>query len=367
MVRLLRSALLVLGIAVVLGLLAFGPQLVSHLFAAKKANDPALATVARRSFPVVATANGILLPQQEMDTNFATAGQIKEIDVQVGSQVTLGQVLAKLDDSAQQATLRGAQLAVGYAQQALAEANAGTSKQSITTAQLQLANANLQLQRARDDLAKTVLTAPESASVLQINNQVGENVSAGGTHSGGVPMQLPGSGVTQNPFIVLGNGTSFDVGAAFGQGDAAQIKPGQTGTVTFDAVPGLALPVHVASIASVATQVNGVPQFGATVTLDENDPRLRSGMTASVNVTIAQADNVLAVPNQAVYTSENGPHVDVWYRGGAVPTAVTLGLTGDQLTEVTSGLTEGQQVLLPGPQGLPTSPPQATSAASPSP
>ena len=76
---------------------------------------------------------------------------------------------------------------------------------------------------------------------------------------------------------------------------------------------------------------------------------------------------MLAVPNQAVYTFEEGPHVDVWFHGGAVPTAVTLGLTGDRLTEVTSGLAQGQQVLLPGPQGLPTPPPHSGSAVSPTP
>jgi macrolide-specific efflux system membrane fusion protein len=366
MVRFLRSALLVVGVAAVLGVLAFGPQLVSHFFTTKKAVDPALATVARSSFPVIATASGIVLPQSEMDVNFAVAGQIREIDVQLGTKVSRGQVLAKLDDTNQQAALQGALVAVSYAQVALGQAEAGTSKQSITTAQLQLANANLQLQRARGDEARTVLTAPETATVLQINNQIGENVSAGGTHAG-AGVQLPGTGTGQNPFLVLGNGTSFVVEASFSQGDAAQIKGGLSGTVVFDAIPGLGLPVHVASIASVANQVNGVPQFDASVTLDQNDPRLRTGMTATVNVTVAQASNVLAVPNQAVYTFQNGPHVDVWFRGGAVPTAVTLGLTGDQLTEVTSGLSAGQQVLLPGPQGLPTPAAHPGSAASPSP
>ena len=135
-----------------------------------------------------------------------------------------------------------------------------------------------------------------------------------------------------------------------------EISPKIDGPASFDALPGLSLSVHLASVATVASQVNGVPEFAASVVLDQADPRLRSGMTATVSITIAQASNVLAVPNQAVYTVDNAAHVDVWFHGAAVPTPIVIGKVGDQLTEITSGLSAGQQVLLPGPQGLPTPP-----------
>jgi macrolide-specific efflux system membrane fusion protein len=355
----LRTTLLVVGVIVVLALVAFGPQLVSH-FTAQKATGPALATVARHSFPVVSTASGALQPKSALDVNFAISGQVTDIVVQTGATVSRGQLLAKLDDTVQQAELQGAQAAVAFAQSALDAAENGTSKGSIAAAQLQLAYANSQLQRAKADEARTLLTAPAAGTVLQINAQVGENVGAGGTHASNAPMSAPGSG-GDTPFILIGNGTSFDVQASFNQSDAAQIKAGQSGSVTFDAVPGLGLPAHVASISNVATQVNGVPEFFADVTLDQSDPRLRSGMTATVKVQVAQADNVLSVPNQAVYTLDNTSHVDVWFHGAAVSTPVTLGLVGDQLTEITSGLTEGEQVVLPGRQGVTTPAPRAAS------
>src|SRR5207302_8220054 len=173
--------------------------------------------------------------------------------------------------------------AVSAAQVALTAAENGTSKEPVSSAKVQLANAELQLanakaqlQRAQSDEAKTVLTAPSPGTVLPINGDVGENVSAGGTHPGGgmVPgAAAPAGGVA--PFIVIGNGTSYEVAALFDQGDASELQPAQPGTASFDALPGLSLSVHLASVATVASQVNGVPEFAASVVLDQADPRLR--------------------------------------------------------------------------------------------
>jgi membrane fusion protein, macrolide-specific efflux system len=68
-------------------------------------------------------------------------------------------------------------------------------------------------------------------------------------------------------------------------------------------------------------------------------------------VTVARADNVISVPNSALYWLDGKVYVDVWYRGRAVPTPVEVGLTGGQLTEIKSGLGDGQQVVLSNQRG----------------
>ena len=78
-------------------------------------------------------------------------------------------------------------------------------------------------------------------------------------------------------------------------------------------------------------------------------------MTASVILDIAQATNVLSVPSQALYLLNNVAYVDVWYQDRAVPTRVTTGLVGNQLTQIVSGLSSGQQVVLSTQQPLPSS------------
>jgi hypothetical protein len=72
----------------------------------------------------------------------------------------------------------------------------------------------------------------------------------------------------------------------------------------------------------------------------------------------ASVVDVLAVPTQALFTNASGAlQVDVWYRSSPVATTVTIGLVGDTLTQITSGLQQGQQVMLsPVGRTLPSSP-----------
>lgn len=358
--RTIRRVLIGAGMLVALALVAFGPQVVEQF--SKKTSTPALSTATVRSFQVSATASGTLLPQTLLSVNFPVGGLVREIDVQVGAPVSRGQLLAKLDDAAQQASLHAAQAVLNAANAALAAALRGPNPNpnTIASAQAQVANATAQIQRAVADDAQTVLIAPSGGTVLDINAQVGDTVSAGTT---GVPAIPGSSGTIMDPtsltsakaFMVIGNGTSFQVVAAFSQTDATQLATNQTGTVSFDALPGVNFACHVAAVANGASIVNGVPRFYAAVAPDRVDPRLRTGMTANVIIGIAQATNVLAVPSQAVYLLNNLTYVDVWYQQRAVPTRVSTGLAGSQLTQISSGLTAGDQVLLSAQQSLPTS------------
>ena len=361
--RVLRRLLVVLGLLALLAVVAFGPAVVTNL-TKKKSAAPPLATVAFNSFPVVAKATGTLFPRQLMYANFAVAGQLSEIDVKVGDAVTAGQKLAQLDQSGQRAALNAANASLSSAQAALNTAIVANNSQQIAAAQSQIANAQAQLQKANSDLSNTVLAAPEAATVLQINSQVTESVTAGatrvpslpGSSSGIIDPSIAGSGTAPAAFIVLGNATEYQVSAAFSEASAAQLSAGQTGTIVFDALPGLSVPGTVGAIANSATQVNGVPEYYASVAAASTDPRLRSGMTVNVSIDIAQASNVLTVPSQAVSSLNNGQYVDVWYKGRAVTTAVTTGLIGEKLIQITSGLTVGEQVVLSAGQALPATP-----------
>jgi hypothetical protein len=75
---------------------------------------------------------------------------------------------------------------------------------------------------------------------------------------------------------------------------------------------------------------------------------------------------VLAIPNQALYSLNGGLYVDVWYQKRAVPTSVGTGLIGDTLTQITSGLSGGEQVVLStqNPNVLPTVSPGSTLTSS---
>jgi macrolide-specific efflux system membrane fusion protein len=154
----------------------------------------------------------------------------------------------------------------------------------------------------------------------------------------------------------MGSAANFVVWALFSESDTARLREGQTGRVSVDPLHGPSLPCKVKFIDASATLVNGVPMFYAESTIGEPDLNLRNGYTATVSIDVAYATNVLAIPTQALFTNANGAdQVDVWYQGAPVATTVTVGLSGDTLTQITSGLLQGQQVMLsPVGQTLPS-------------
>jgi len=92
----------------------------------------------------------------------------------------------------------------------------------------------------------------------------------------------------------------------------------------------------------------GVPVYGVDVTLDVADPALRGGMTGSANVIIATARDVLVVPNTAIKTLGGRRGVQVMKDGETIDiTDVAFGISNDSVTEVKSGLAEGDLVVLP--------------------
>jgi multidrug efflux pump subunit AcrA (membrane-fusion protein) len=119
--------------------------------------------------------------------------------------------------------------------------------------------------------------------------------------------------------------------------------------VTFDAVPGVSVPAHVLAVATGGTVVSNVTNYYVTLTLDQANQQLKSGMTANASVVVSQASDVLAVPNSAITRLGGESYVTVLSRDGKTQTrvAVQTGTVGDTSTEITSGLNPGDRVVLP--------------------
>jgi HlyD family secretion protein len=250
--------------------------------------------------------------------------------------------------------------------------SAGSDKPADTSAQeAAVRDAEAQVALAQRDIDNTVLRAPVAAVVSAVNGAAGEYVgsaagttamapgssaalpevssaSAGGTGGGVGP--APGGGA----FIVLNNIDSFQLVVPFEESDAARVAPNQRVEVTVDAVPDLRAPATVLAIAPSGNSTTGVVRYYATIVLTEDDDRLRDGQTALADVMVQAVDNVLRVPSAATRTDAGRLVVDVRGPDGApIPTPFQAGLVGDEFTEVVSGLTEGQELVLP--QGPSTS------------
>lgn len=211
---------------------------------------------------------------------------------------------------------------------------------NLQSAQVSVDNANNAVATASSNLDSAVLTAPAAGIVASIANQVGEYVSGGNTNSA---------------FIVLTNTQSLVLHGTIGESDVAKLKLGQVANLTVDALTGQKMTGRVVSLDPVATIQSGVPVYGIDIAMDVPGSGIKAGMSASASVILASKQNVLTVPNTTIRTVSGQRGVQVLKDGEIVDTAATFGLANDTVTEVTSGLAEGDVVVIPTVKAATTS------------
>lgn len=269
---------------------------------------------------------------------------------QAAAQVTATQQHLASDQASGQARVNGAAAQVTSAQDNLA-VQTQSRPNTIASARAQVASAQAQVQAAQVALNQTTLTAPSSGVVTSINGVVGETAPAGS----GTTAQAPGTSAPQpststsasSAFMVIYDTSGFNVVIPFAETDGAKLQPDQEASITFDAIPGLTISGHVLRVGPSASIASNVVNYSVSFTLNRTDPRLKPGMTTNATVTVAQASDVLVVPNAAVQTVSGTTTVTVYSGGQQVSTEVVAGLVGDTTTEIKGGLSEGERVVLP--------------------
>ena len=270
-------------------------------------------------------------------------------------QVTADQNKLNADTAKQQTDRVNGQRSVNQAAASLTIAQdqlktqTETRPNQIASAQAAVASAQASVQTAQQNLNNTTLVSPMDGEVNSINGVVGENVAPGGAATPEAPgsqAPLPTTAAS-NAFMVIGNVSGMEVVVPFAESDASRLASNQETTVTFDAVPGLTISGHVIAVASAATTTSGVVNYYATITLNQTNPALKQGMTANATVVVSKATNAITVPNLAVSHVAGQAYVYVYANGQRVQTAIETGVVGDQFTEVTGGLNDGEQVVMP--------------------
>lgn len=127
--------------------------------------------------------------------------------------------------------------------------------------------------------------------------------------------------------------------------DAAKVKAGQKATVAFDAIEGLSVAGEVIEVDAIGTVSQGVVTYGVKIAFDAGDERVKPGMSVSVSVIVEAKTDILLVPNSAVKSSAAGQYVEILVSGSPQVRAVETGLSNDIMTEITSGLNEGDRVI----------------------
>ena len=293
-------------------------------------------------FTSVSTAQGTVTNDQNK-VNLDTA--------QVGAdQTRLNQDTAKqqTDKVTGQRSVNQALASLTSAQDQL-KTQTETKPNQIASARAQLANAQAALQTAQANLSSTTLVSPMDGEVNSISGVVGETVAPGGGTTAEAPgsqAPLPTSTAT-NAFMVIGNVSAMEVVVPFAESDASRLAFNQDAQVTFDAVPNLTISGHVIAVASAATTTGGVVNYYSTIALNQTNKALKQGMTANATVTVNKATNAITVPNLAISHVGGQAYVMVLAGGQQVQTPIDTGVAGDQFTQVTGGLNDGEQVVIP--------------------
>jgi multidrug efflux pump subunit AcrA (membrane-fusion protein) len=199
----------------------------------------------------------------------------------------------------------------------------------IVTAEANVKRAQATLNRYLSNWSETVINAPVDGVITEVNFDVGEQTSAArsvismiGVSDMQIEVDVPESDITK---VKMGDEVEITL-------DAFSSDEKFVGTITF--------------IDPAATIIDGVTYYRVKASLNNDDERIKSGMTADLTISTESKENVLVVPSRAVIYREGKKYVQILENEELKEIKVTTGLRGDGgMMEILSGLSEGQEVV----------------------
>ncbi|MBI1280242.1 MAG: efflux RND transporter periplasmic adaptor subunit [Anaerolineaceae bacterium] len=271
--------------------------------------------------------------QAEKARTNADGGQVDQVyqllDAQVGA-ASFNAEIARLQleslKTGNRGALNAAYARVTQAQKELERVKAGPTQTQIDQANIAVQQAQLQVNQASRTLTDMSLIAPFNGVVSVVNIQIG---------SLGSPA-LPAVQLTDiSPLHVLVQVDEIDI---------HKVRQGSPALVKVDALPGVEFLATIETIALVGTNDNGIINYDVRVRLDSSDPRILTGMTAEASVIVNQKSNVLSIPNEYIRLDRQRGKAFVNMvdkQGHLQEVEITLGLQGDDVSEVVAGIDKG--------------------------
>ncbi len=229
--------------------------------------------------------------------------------------------------------LAQAQMADDSAQQSVKLVQLGPRPEEIQVARAQLAQAEANLAAARIRLQDATVVAPFAGTIVQRMVEPGETVSS-----------------VSPPSFLLAQLDEVFVELAVPERHRAALRPGQPVTIAVDALPGSLFKGKVEEIRPAA--VTASRSFTVKVRVPNPQGTLRPGMFARGTIEVAVRPLVLQIPERAVLMTATRPVVFVVQNGQAIRREVSPGDRQGGLVEITTGLNEGEQVIVEGHEGL---------------
>jgi membrane fusion protein (multidrug efflux system) len=296
-----------------------------------KSTDVSVVEVKAGNFTNYVQIQGRIDAQDNVTAYSQSPGTITAINVKPGDHVSKGEILVQLDNSVLKQNIAQAQTQVELnstlfqRQKNLWDQKIGTevqylqAKTTMEASQKQLASLRQQADQAR-------IISPINGTVDQMDLKLGQVATPGSTG------------------IRIVNADVLKVKADVPESYATRVNQGQTVKVLFpDANDSLTTKVTFAS----KVIDPGSRSFGIEIKLPTNR-NLRPNMTAILKIADYSKNKAISVPLKAIQKSEDGDYVFVNENGIAKRKVIKQGATYDNQTEILSGLSGGEQVIVMG-------------------
>jgi HlyD family secretion protein len=324
------------------------------------------AKVAKQDISTSITATGTIEPVTSVTVGTQVSGIVSKLYVDYNSVVKKGQVIAELDKTnliselnRAKADLTSAQSTLNYEtanynryqtlfDKGLVSANDYESARlTYDKARQAVASSRESVQKAQTNLGYATITSPIDGVVLSKSVEEGQTVAA--------------SFNTPELFTIAQDLTDMRVIADIDEADIGGVKEGQRVTFTVDAFPDDKFEGQVTQVRQQATTSSNVVTYEVVISAPNKDLKLKPGLTANVTIFTLERNGVLAVPAKALRFMPNEALLSkdqqiadveakakVWTLEGSTfkAHAVEVGTTNGMLTEITSGIGEGTEVLV---------------------
>jgi HlyD family secretion protein len=397
-----RKAFLAIAVVVVLAVLV----LINVGNRGGKRTEVEVAGVAKRDVSKVVTASGEIQPKRRVNVSATVIGKVTRLAVVEGQRVRKGDFLLEIDPASYEtaveqlsAAVRAAEAAVqledaalvkveydykranqlgekGFASEnelEIAKSNLDIARARAETARQNLAQSKANLKRARHDLQQVRIVAEMSGVITALNVEEGESAIMGTINNPGTVL------------LTIADLSEMEAEVRVDETEVVRVRLGQAATVRLDAHPDTTFQGVVTEVGNSALRSQvGMGQesvdFKVVVAIRDSIPDIRPGLSASVDIAVAEEKKALAIPIQCLTvrdparlarerrrgqgkreskqadsaatdtTRDDGKPRDiegvfVVEKGVAHFRPVRVGIAGQSHVVVQSGLSEGEQVV----------------------
>jgi HlyD family secretion protein len=227
---------------------------------------------------------------------------------------------------------------------ALTRRNSAQAQVGVDTAKLKQARAQVQqsqasLQQLEEQLGYTTIVAPMDGEILSRDVEMGDAVSS-----------ILVLGSTATLVMTEGDTSEVYVQGKVDEADIAHVYMGQPARIKVESFRDRTFNGKVTKIAPMGVQKDNVTTFEVRVSINNPGGELKANMTANAEILLDEHKGVLTIPENAVlYDNQKNASVqipDKHQKEGFRKIPVTVGLSNGSVTEIISGLKEGDQVVL---------------------